>query len=121
MNLLAGGCWGRGAAGIGFGAGGFLLGRETAEAEADGTGTVPFYGEHQAGIATAAQDRLHFAAFDLTEDASRGDLRELMREWSATPTESRSPHPTTRARPAASSLPALAEELSQVPAQIQAG
>jgi deferrochelatase/peroxidase EfeB len=71
---------GVGAAGIGLaGAGGYLIGNETAQA--DGTGSVPFYGEHQAGIDTPAQDRLHFAAFDLvTED--RSALRELMREWS---------------------------------------
>jgi deferrochelatase/peroxidase EfeB len=73
---------GVGAAGLSLGgAGGFLAGRETAEASGDGTGTVPFHGEHQAGIATAAQDRLHFAAFDLVTD-SRAELRDLMREWS---------------------------------------
>jgi deferrochelatase/peroxidase EfeB len=71
-----------GAAGVGLSAGGFLIGRETADAETDGTGSVPFYGEHQAGIGTAAQDRLHFAAFDLVDGADRSDLRELMREWS---------------------------------------
>ena len=71
---------GVGAAGFGLGAGGYLIGHETAEASGDGTGSVDFYGEHQAGIATAAQDRLHFAAFDLlTEDPA--ELRELMREW----------------------------------------
>jgi deferrochelatase/peroxidase EfeB len=71
---------GVGAAGIGLAGGGYLVGRESAEgAELDGT--VPFYGEHQAGIDTPAQDRLHFAAFDLqTEDLA--ELRELMREWS---------------------------------------
>jgi deferrochelatase/peroxidase EfeB len=69
-----------GAAGIGLAGGGFLAGRESAEADGSGTGSVPFYGEHQAGIDTAAQDRLHFAAFDLlTEDPA--ELRELMREW----------------------------------------
>jgi len=72
---------GAGAAGLGLGgASGFLIGQESAAA-GDGTGTVPFHGEHQAGIATAAQDRLHFAAFDLTTD-SRAELRELLREWS---------------------------------------
>jgi deferrochelatase/peroxidase EfeB len=72
---------GAGAAALGLGsAGGFLVGQESAEA-ADGTGSVPFYGEHQAGIDTAAQDRLHFAAFDLTTD-SRAELCELMHEWS---------------------------------------
>ena len=29
---------------------------------------MPFHGAHQAGIATAVQDRLHFAAFDVTTD-----------------------------------------------------
>jgi deferrochelatase/peroxidase EfeB len=57
-----------------------------AEANEDGTGSVPFYGEHQAGIATPAQDRLHFAAFDLlTEDPA--ELRELMREWTVAAAE----------------------------------
>lgn len=42
----------------------------------------PFYGEHQAGIATPAQDRMHFAAFDLAEDLSRDDLIELLQDWS---------------------------------------
>jgi deferrochelatase/peroxidase EfeB len=73
---------GVGAAGIGLGgAAGYLVGSETAAASTDGTGSVPFYGEHQAGIDTPAQDRLHFAAFDLV-DPSPAALRELMREWS---------------------------------------
>lgn len=73
---------GAGAAGIGLGgATGYLVGQETAEASSDGTGSVAFYGEHQAGIDTAAQDRLHFAAFDLVTN-SRSELREMLREWS---------------------------------------
>jgi deferrochelatase/peroxidase EfeB len=72
---------GIGAAGIGLGAGGYLVGQESAEANGDGTGSVPFYGEHQAGIDTPAQDRLHFASFDLQTE-SPAELRELMREWS---------------------------------------
>ncbi len=72
---------GAGAAGLGLGAaGGYVLGQETADAGAEGTGSVPFYGAHQAGIDTPAQDRLHFAAFDLlSEDPA--ELRELLREW----------------------------------------
>lgn len=71
---------GVGAAAVGLGGGGFLAGRASAEADPAGTGIAPFYGEHQAGIDTAAQDRLHFAAFDLlSEDPA--ELRELMREW----------------------------------------
>ncbi|HEY6549670.1 MAG TPA: iron uptake transporter deferrochelatase/peroxidase subunit [Solirubrobacterales bacterium] len=77
---------GVGAAGIGLGgAAGYLVGSESAEAS-DGTGSVPFYGEHQAGIATPAQDRLHFAAFDLV-DPSPSALRELLQEWSAVAAE----------------------------------
>ncbi len=79
---------GAGGAGLALGgAGGFLVGHETAEASSDGTGSVAFYGEHQAGIDTPAQDRLHFAAFDLVEGSSRSDLRELMREWSSAAAE----------------------------------
>jgi deferrochelatase/peroxidase EfeB len=75
------GAAGVGAAGIGLGGvGGYLVGSETAKAE-NGTGSVLFYGEHQAGIDTPAQDRLHFAAFDLV-DTSPAALRELMQEWS---------------------------------------
>jgi deferrochelatase/peroxidase EfeB len=77
---------GAGAAGLGLGAGGYLIGHETAEASTEGTGSVEFYGEHQAGIATAAQDRLHFAAFDLlSEDPA--ELRELLREWTVAASE----------------------------------
>ncbi|HVS99823.1 MAG TPA: iron uptake transporter deferrochelatase/peroxidase subunit [Solirubrobacterales bacterium] len=73
---------GIGAAGVGLGASGYLVGHDAGEAEAAGsTGTVPFYGDHQAGIATPVQDRLHFAAFDL-ETESRAELRELMEAWS---------------------------------------
>jgi deferrochelatase/peroxidase EfeB len=43
---------------------------------------VPFYGEHQAGITTAAQDRLHFVAFDVITD-DRNRLVEMLREWTA--------------------------------------
>jgi deferrochelatase/peroxidase EfeB len=43
-------------------------------------GAVPFRGAHQAGITTAAQDRLHFVAFDVvTRDRAR--LVEMLREW----------------------------------------
>jgi deferrochelatase/peroxidase EfeB len=72
---------GVGAAGIGLGAGGYLVGQESAEASGEGTGSVPFHGTHQAGIDTPAQDRLFFAAFDLQTE-SAAELRELMREWS---------------------------------------
>ncbi len=44
--------------------------------------TVPFYGLHQAGITTAQQGRLMFAAFDLiTDDAV--DIARLLGTWAA--------------------------------------
>ncbi|WP_433511984.1 iron uptake transporter deferrochelatase/peroxidase subunit [Nonomuraea sp. CA-143628] len=43
---------------------------------------VSFYGEHQAGIVTPAQDRLHFVSFDVTTDKA-ADLVELLQEWTA--------------------------------------
>ncbi|MGH3672821.1 MAG: Dyp-type peroxidase domain-containing protein, partial [Pseudonocardiaceae bacterium] len=46
-------------------------------------GTVPFHGVHQAGIVTPAQDRLHFAAFDLAPAATRDDLVALLKSWTA--------------------------------------
>lgn len=46
------------------------------------TGTVAFYGEHQAGIATPAQDRLAFAAFDLATDDLEA-IRTMLGMWSA--------------------------------------
>jgi deferrochelatase/peroxidase EfeB len=78
---------GLGAAGIGLGAGGYIVGHNDAEAaEVEGTGAVPFYGAHQAGIATPVQDRLHFASFDL-ETESKAELRELMERWTAAAAE----------------------------------
>ena len=51
------------------------------------SGRVPFYGPHQAGIATPAQDRLAFAAYDLTVSGSvaenRAALRRLLARWTA--------------------------------------
>ncbi|MFD9484292.1 iron uptake transporter deferrochelatase/peroxidase subunit [Streptomyces sp. NPDC059991] len=49
---------------------------------ADTGAAVPFYGTHQAGIATAVQDRLHFAAFDVTTK-DRGELIQLLKAWTA--------------------------------------
>jgi deferrochelatase/peroxidase EfeB len=70
-----------GVAGAAAGAGALARsGHRTAHAEA--AGSVPFFGEHQAGITTPAQDRLHFVAFDvITKDRDR--LVTLLREWTA--------------------------------------
>ncbi|WP_214103029.1 iron uptake transporter deferrochelatase/peroxidase subunit [Acrocarpospora catenulata] len=80
--------FGLGAAGVaaaGAGALAVRVGSEegvTAAEPVHTAGAVPFYGEHQAGIVTPAQDRLHFVAFDVTT-ASRNELIELLQEWTA--------------------------------------
>ncbi|MCB0885197.1 MAG: Dyp-type peroxidase, partial [Propionibacteriaceae bacterium] len=38
-------------------------------------------GEHQAGIVTPAQDRMHFAAFDVAYGVDRDGLVSLLRDW----------------------------------------
>jgi deferrochelatase/peroxidase EfeB len=42
----------------------------------------PFFGAHQAGVTTPAQEHLHFAAFDMFERADRQGLVSLLRDWS---------------------------------------
>ncbi|AYG83234.1 putative deferrochelatase/peroxidase EfeN [Streptomyces hundungensis] len=49
---------------------------------AESGAAVPFHGAHQAGIATAVQDRLHFAAFDVTTK-DRAALVQLLKDWTA--------------------------------------
>ncbi|MBK0421236.1 deferrochelatase/peroxidase EfeB [Leucobacter sp. CSA2] len=44
-------------------------------------GVVPFHGTHQAGIITPAQDRLHFAAFNMLPNVGREGLIKLLRDW----------------------------------------
>ena len=41
---------------------------------------VPFHGPQQAGIVTPAQDRMHFAAFDITTK-DRAELVGLLKDW----------------------------------------
>lgn len=55
-------------------------------AAAQASDAYPFHGEHQAGIVTPAQDRLHFAAFDVTT-TSRDDLGALLTAWTAAAAE----------------------------------
>lgn len=45
-----------------------------------------FFGEHQSGITTPAQDRLHFAAFDVRDGATVAELIALLQEWTSAAT-----------------------------------
>ncbi|MFF1814676.1 iron uptake transporter deferrochelatase/peroxidase subunit [Streptomyces sp. NPDC058251] len=49
-------------------------------AAAESGAAVAFHGTHQAGIATAVQDRLHFAAFDVKTD-DRAEFVQLLKDW----------------------------------------
>ncbi|MEU7767227.1 iron uptake transporter deferrochelatase/peroxidase subunit [Nocardia sp. NPDC049190] len=72
-----------GSAGLGVLAAGagVVAGRMSSQdAAAPVPGVVPFRGAHQAGIVTPAQDRLHFAVFDVHTE-SRDELDALLRTW----------------------------------------
>jgi deferrochelatase/peroxidase EfeB len=72
-----------GVAGSAVEAAGVSYAAAASDPEAD---LVAFHGPHQAGIATAPQDHLNLAAFDLVTN-SRRDLAELMRTWTAAAAE----------------------------------
>ncbi len=74
---------GGGAAGAALGAGGAaaILGAGGDDGARDPSLSYPFYGVHQAGIVTPAQDRMHFAAFDVAQDVTREELIDLLQDW----------------------------------------
>lgn len=66
---------------------GYSVGAQADQTQSDQAGgqgaanrQYAFRGDHQAGIVTPAQDRLHFAAFDVTTD-SRDRLIQLLQRW----------------------------------------
>ncbi|WP_067461862.1 iron uptake transporter deferrochelatase/peroxidase subunit [Actinomadura macra] len=77
---------------LGFGGASLLVGaaagvgldRVAAAQEDDSPagGAIAFHGAHQAGVATPVQDRLHFAAFDVTT-GDRAKLVRMLQEWTA--------------------------------------
>jgi deferrochelatase/peroxidase EfeB len=70
-----------GAAGV-AGIGGAVITDAAAGEQPSAHGAVAFTGRHQAGIVTAAQDRLHFVAFDvITNDRDR--LIGMLQKWTA--------------------------------------
>ncbi|RCG25959.1 deferrochelatase/peroxidase EfeB [Sphaerisporangium album] len=79
--------FGLGAAGVAAAGTGVLASRSLLEgappaAAASTSDPVAFYGEHQAGIVTPAQDRLHFVSFDVVTK-KRDELVDLLQEWTA--------------------------------------
>jgi deferrochelatase/peroxidase EfeB len=81
---------GLGAAGAGAGLGAVAItahaetpsGSQNAASAGSAAARVDFHGPHQAGIGTPSQDRLAFAAFDVT--TKDGDaLRQVLTDWTA--------------------------------------
>jgi deferrochelatase/peroxidase EfeB len=67
----------------GVGAAGGVLAACSTDAPAPPPQTVPFRSAYQAGIDTAAQDRLAFAAFDVAPGSTRADLVAMLTTWTA--------------------------------------
>jgi deferrochelatase/peroxidase EfeB len=81
--LTGAGLFGAGA--VAGGLTGYFTGSATEPSGAGDTSlgqqTIPFYGTHQAGIITPAQDRLAFGTMNVVSGTSRADLRDLLRVW----------------------------------------
>jgi len=77
---------GLGAGGVGFAAGALAMTDRSTQGPTEtvvaGLRPVAFHGQHQAGIATAAQDRLAFASFDVTT-TDRSELQDVLKEWTS--------------------------------------
>ncbi|MFE1247465.1 iron uptake transporter deferrochelatase/peroxidase subunit [Streptomyces sp. NPDC058766] len=75
---------GWGGAGLALGAaaagGAVAVARTGDEAAPEASTGIAFHGAHQAGIATPVQDRLHFAAFDVTTQDREAFVR-LLKDW----------------------------------------
>jgi deferrochelatase/peroxidase EfeB len=69
------------ALGTGAAVGGYRLGAE--QGSSPQSKTIPFYGPHQAGIASSQQEHLQFASFNFG-GIRASQLRELLKAWSQT-------------------------------------
>jgi deferrochelatase/peroxidase EfeB len=78
---LAGAGLAIGSASVASGLGPFGTPEASADADAAANRVYPFYGEHQAGIVTPAQDRLAFASMNVLDGTSRNDLSALLKDW----------------------------------------
>ncbi|TCK26623.1 iron uptake transporter deferrochelatase/peroxidase subunit [Pseudonocardia endophytica] len=74
------GLFGLAAGGVALAGVGAAAGYAVGDAGSSDDGVVPFRDAHQAGIATPAQDRLHFVAMDLTT-TDKGAVQDLFQRW----------------------------------------
>ncbi|WP_407645624.1 iron uptake transporter deferrochelatase/peroxidase subunit [Galactobacter valiniphilus] len=83
LGTLGGGAVGAVLGGVAVGLSrGSEAGAEAVSSAAPANAVVEFMGEHQAGIVTPAQDRMHVAAFDVTT-SSLDELIGLMKDFSS--------------------------------------
>src|SRR6201986_500007 len=86
--LTGAGLFGAGA--VAGGLTGYFTGAATEPSGAgDAAQTIPFYGAHQAGIITPAQDRLAFGTMNVVSGMSGADLRDLLRAWTGAAADDR--------------------------------
>ncbi len=76
LGLFGGGVAAAGATGVG----GFALAADRGDGQKHDV--VAFHGAHQAGISTPVQDRLHFAAFDVTT-TEHAELVAMLATWTS--------------------------------------
>jgi deferrochelatase/peroxidase EfeB len=101
------------------GGGGYGVARATAAPPpSEHAGPVSFYGAHQAGIVTPAQDRLAFAAFDVTS-VDIAALRALLGSWAAAAAQMASGQPVGPVETVPQAPPVdTGEALGLAPAQL---
>ncbi|WP_223690938.1 iron uptake transporter deferrochelatase/peroxidase subunit [Leifsonia poae] len=107
---LAGATVGAGIVGLGAG---IAVDRTVLGASTAATDTYPFYGAHQSGITTAAQDRLHFAAFDVAPDLDRAGLIELLQDWTVAAARMSQGRPAGKYGPASGPLDAPPDDTGE--------
>ena len=101
------------------GGGGYGVARATAAAPShENAAPIEFYGPHQAGIATPAQDRLAFASFDVTTADVRA-VQAMLGTWAAAAARMTSGQPVGPTETAPQAPPVdTGEALGLEPAQL---
>lgn len=99
--------------------GGFLVHELSSDTEgtAGETATVPFWGEHQAGIGTHPQAHLYLAAFDV-HLTRRQDLENVLHEWSLAASKLCLGQPLSASNPAAAAPADSGEVVGLGPARL---
>lgn len=87
-----------GGLGLATAVGAVACGATEESAEQAPTDSHEFFGQHQSGIVTPVQDRLHFVALTVTTE-SREELQELLRDWTVAARQLMAGEPVGEERP----------------------